>query len=172
MFRSSPSLRSLVGIVALSALPMGALAACSDGSDAAGSADTVVTTTTVTTTTAKGDGSTSSLSAEEFVTEANAICSAGNQQIEAFFADVDPATGPSADQQQQLLDNVTQQVDDIEALGVPSDLDATVGQFVTEARTTIEQSRTTSPEEFFAAGNPFADLNTTAIAAGLTTCGS
>ncbi|CAN5414836.1 hypothetical protein BH10ACT3_BH10ACT3_11150 [soil metagenome] len=174
MFRSSRSLRSVAGIAVLSAVSLCFLGACSDGRDTAEPADDAVTTTTVATSSTADDaaaGSSSELTEDEFITEANAICATGNGEIEGIFADVEPATGPSADQQQELLDNGAQQVDDIEALGVPSELEATVGPFITEARTTIEQSRTTSPEQFFA-GNPFADLNTTAIGIGLDTCGA
>jgi hypothetical protein len=152
---------------------LGLVTACDGGSDA--TPTTASTTTNVaeaTTTTADA----SSLSSDQFVTQANAICTAGNAEIEALFADVPPGTEPSSEQQAtlqvSLLDNVEQQVDDIESLGVPANLTSTVGPFLAGARTTIEQGRAASPEEFFSAGNPFATVNELATAAGLDACGA
>ncbi len=120
------------------------------------------------------------VSSGQYVAEVNAICVAGNERIEALASE-SFATGaePTEDQLIEvlngLLDEIVGQLDEIEALDAPDELAAGVDAWLSDARATSENVRS-SGVAFFdqeASGvNPFADVNATALELGFDACGS
>lgn len=118
-------------------------------------------------------------SAAEYRTEVNAICTAGNERLNALFAD--SPLGPDATEAQlvevldQILAEINGQLDDIDALDTPGgDLSADVDAWLAESRATVAEVRS-SGAAFFeqqATGvNPFADVNAKAVELGFDACG-
>lgn len=140
----------------------GGLAACGDDDDDASAATSAAVVNT-----------------DQYIAEANAICVAGNERIEALASE-SFATGaePTEDQLIEvldgLLDEINSQLDEIDALDAPADLSVGVDAWLVDARATSDNVRS-SGVAFFdqqASGvNPFADVNATALELGLDACG-
>jgi hypothetical protein len=114
---------------------------------------------------------------EEFVAQANAICAAGNAEIEALAAETFGSTTPPTDEQllevlDEVLANVSSQIDAIDALEPPADLAATVDEWLRAGRSGVEAARTQGTSFFDAAGeNPIsAEANRLGSTLGVTEC--
>jgi hypothetical protein len=128
-------------------------------------------------------GGGSALSKDEFLKKGNAICDAGNKAIDAAGKTAFPSSDTQPDAasikkfaNEVLIPNVTKQVDDIDALKPPKDLEAAVDKLVKDAKAAITKMKDLAdkdPEAIFSGSNdPFADVNKEANAIGLTTCGA
>lgn len=148
------------------ALGLAVFAGCSDddSSDSGGSETTSAETTSAATTVAS-----------DFQTQANAICSQGNADIQALFTDVgDPTTLEAAEKQslfEQVISISRQQVTDIEALDIPSDVAEEVGGLFSEISSTIDDLDAGGADALFATeSDPFAVYNSRLEALGLNDC--
>jgi hypothetical protein len=117
------------------------------------------------------------LAEEAFVAEANAICAAGNAEIEALAAATFGSGTPPTDEQlldvlEQVLANVDAQIDAIDALAPPAELAATVDEWLTAGRSGLEAARSQGTAFFDPAGdNPIsAEANRLATGLGVTEC--
>ncbi len=117
------------------------------------------------------------LTEEEFVAQANAICAAGNAQIESIAGETfGSATQPTDEQLLEVLDevltNVSAQIDGIDALEPPFDLAATVDEWLSAGRSGLEAARAQGTGFFDPAGeNPIsAEANRLGSALGVTEC--
>jgi hypothetical protein len=119
------------------------------------------------------DGS-AALSRDEFVTQANAICAAGNAKIEAAVPE--NATGPpSGDAGERFYETIVDEtqgtVDGIAALEPPDEITSEVDAMVAAAREVLTEMRATPADEFFQTNeDPFAEVNEVASSLGLDDC--
>jgi hypothetical protein len=123
------------------------------------------------------DASSAALTDEELVAQANAICAAGNAEIEALAAGTFGAGSPPTEEQlldvlDQVLANVHAQIDAIDALDPPDELVATVDEWLDAGRSGLEAARAQGTSFFDPAGeNPiFAEANRLATTLGVTEC--
>ncbi|MDP1795464.1 MAG: hypothetical protein Q8K63_15100 [Acidimicrobiales bacterium] len=117
------------------------------------------------------------LSEEAFVAEANAICAAGNTEIEALAAETFGSGTPPTDEQlldllDQVLANVNAQIEAIDALTPPAELATTVDEWLSAGRSGLEAARAQGTAFFDPTGeNPVsAEANRLATALGVTEC--
>src|SRR4051794_32994976 len=122
------------------------------------------------------------LSKEEFLKQGNAICEAGNKETDAAgqkafgnsTAQPDPAA-IKAFANDTLIPSITRQVDAIDKLNPPKDLEAAVDKLVKDAKAAIVKMKAladSDPASLFSSNDPFADVNKEANDIGLTTCGA
>lgn len=171
--------RRVAALLAALALTLGACG--DDGSDAAPPATDEAAETTAatdaTSTTAAGEADPA---AADYLAEVNAICTAGNQQLDALFAEgfadgAEPTEEQLVEVLDQLVDLIVGQLDDIEALEPPADLAPDVEAWVTDARATADDVRASGPAFFDQQANgenPFAEVNATAVELGFDACGT
>lgn len=161
--------RTLIAGALMVALVAILVAGCGGGDD-----------TTSSTTDAGASGATGSagteLTAEEFLKEGNAICAAGNKEIDSQANQTFSGGQPSQAQIEQfatdtLIPSIQGQIDDIRALTPPADLADQVDTFLTEAESALGEIEN-DPSLAAANGNdgPFADVNSQAEQIGLTEC--
>jgi hypothetical protein len=124
------------------------------------------------------DSSTTALTKAEFVQRGNAICKAGNEEIDREFekfaedhklAQNKPPTSAQLEEaaEEFLLPSVSRQIDEVRALGAPEGQEETVEAFLDNAEAeveTIEEDPGKLNEDAFAA------VNKEARALGLTAC--
>ena len=129
------------------------------------------------------DESTASLTKAEFLKQGNAICAAGNKEIntefEKFFKENEfskkkqPTQAQLEEAAEEIaIPSIRKQIDGVRALGAPSGEEEQVNEIVDTAEEALEEG-----EEDPAAlvseenGNLFAKANKLANAYGLTACG-
>ena len=119
------------------------------------------------------------LTSEEFLEQGNAICAAGNAEIEEAGSELFASADPSGEEvaafiEDTLAPSIQGQIDDLEALSPPEELQEPVDEMLADARTALDDMRETAandPEAFFASEeNPFADVNAQAKVIGLAAC--
>lgn len=145
-----------------------------------GDDDDETTTSPTTTTTAGATGATGAtgepLSKEEFIAQADAICKAGDKEIDAageeFFSE-----GGSPGQAEEetfitetVIPNVQGQVDGIAALAPPEGDEDEVQAIVDAAQQAIDDVEA-DPSVLGTQGDPFAEANQLAQDYGLKVCG-
>ena len=143
---------SLLAVCALSAF---GLAACGGDDE------------TVTTDSTQG----TPLSESDFTSQANAICAAGNQEVDSAIADL--GQSPSKDEitafaSDTLVPSIQGQINDIAALGAPEGQTEQVDTFLEDAQDTLDDLEA-NPEKA-EDDQLFADVNKQADALGLTEC--
>jgi hypothetical protein len=118
------------------------------------------------------------LSQEEFVSQANDICAAGNKETDAAANDTFSGGQPSQAEIEQfatdvLIPSVQGQIDAIRALVPPEEIADQVTTFLDDAESALDDVRD-DPSSIAVSDNagPFADVNKEADALGLTECGS
>jgi len=129
------------------------------------------------------------LSEEEFLAQANEICSAGNEAFsetmdETFEALFPAGTEPTDEEYQQVIEengraiadeivsSVRAQIADIRELKAPSDLEVQLGHIFDEASAVLDQLSNAPSFEFLVGDDdPFARQNSELRAMGLTACG-
>lgn len=123
------------------------------------------------------EGSSAVLTEEAFEADVNAICAAGNAEIEALVAEAFGSGTPPTEEQlldvlDQVLANVNAQIEAIDALAPPADLAATVEEWLSAGRSGLEAARAQGTAFFDPAGeNPIsAEANRLATALGATEC--
>lgn len=114
------------------------------------------------------------LSEEEFLKQANAICAEGNSELEAAADEVIEGGDPSQEELEGLIDtavdNVGAQLDEIEDLAAPEDLQGDVDDLIETARGELEKLEETGAEAFTSGEAPFAESNAKAEEIGLDDC--
>lgn len=151
----------------IAALMIGA--GCSDDTDSTSAESTSVIT--------PDTGSPAALSEEAFVAQTNAICAAGNAEIEALAAETFGSGTPPTDEQlldvlDQVLANVNSQIEAIDALTPPAELVTTVDEWLSAGRSGVEAARAQGTAFFDPSGeNPIsAEANRLATTLGVTEC--
>jgi hypothetical protein len=118
------------------------------------------------------------LSREEFISQANAICSEGNAKIDAAaeeaFGGLGPDERPSDEQLQGFYDTLVPeiqgQLDAIGGLNPPEDLEADVDNLLQVARSSLDRIKDGGPQVLLSEQDPFAEANQLAADIGLTAC--
>ena len=132
-----------------------------------------------------GGGSSSSTTASitkaEFVKKGNAICTAGNKRVQSEFEAFAKESGlkegeePSQAQSEELaetilLPSVSQEVEEIKALGLPEEEAEGAEAVIESAEESIEKGEE-DPAALVSSGKTFAETNELAHEYGLTVCG-
>jgi hypothetical protein len=133
------------------------------------------TSTAATTSSAVAGTTGTALTKEEFVAQANEICKQGGKAIDQALAGVVTGQKPTAAELEQaaliLVPGVQAQIDAVRALPVPEGDEETIGTFLDESQSALDQLEAdpsllaTSDEE-----SPFAESNRLATEYGLTEC--
>jgi hypothetical protein len=158
--------RLLIPFALFAALGALAVAGCGGGDD-----------TSSTTGTSGASGVTgTALTETEFVSQANAICKAGDKDVNAAAQDTFGGQQPTDAQVEQfatetLVPSIQGQIDGIRALVPPEDIADDVTTFLDDAEAALGQIQD-DPSLLQASNNegPFADVNKQADALGLTSC--
>ena len=123
------------------------------------------------------------LSKEDFLKQGNDICKKGNETIDAAskkaFPDQTAQPDPEALKKffnDTVFPNVKKQIEDIDALKPPKDLEADVDKLVKDAKDTLTKLQdqvNKDPQSLFSSSeDPFTEVNKQATKIGLTTCAS
>lgn len=156
------TLKSKLTVFVCCALASGLIVACGGGDDDSGG----------------GDSGGSALSKEEFVSQANEICTEGQQKLEQVQKDVqakiqsDPTQAANAIQDVvgQLVPVVRETLSQISELNPPADLQSKLDEFTTKANDAVDQLES-DPTKITQGDNPFADLQPLATELGIQNCG-
>ncbi len=126
--------------------------------------------------------STASLTKAEFIKQGNAICAAGNKEIDAGFEEfakeknLSQNKEPSEAQLEEaaetiLLPSVAKQVEELRALGAPEGDEGEVDQLLTGVEEAMEEGEEDPVSLTQEGAGPFTEVNKEAQAYGLTACG-
>ena len=121
------------------------------------------------------ESSTTALTKAEFLQKGNAICKAGNQEINQAFNQIQG--NPTQAQAEQIVTDsivpsVQGQIDDIRALGAPAGDEDQVNQILDDAQAANDKTKADPSLAIQENSDPFAKANQEATAYGLTECGS
>ena len=119
-----------------------------------------------------------SLSEDEFVEQANAICEEGSEELDQaggeLFGSEEPTPEEIADFADLFEDAIGDQIDDLEDLNGPSDLEEELDGILADARDTLsefaDEVRDDPEAAFTSEEDPFADINERLSELGLTSC--
>jgi len=125
---------------------------------------------------------TASLSKAEFVKQGNAICKAGNKEIEEGFEEftkennLSKTKPPSKAIQEEaaetiLIPAINNQVEEIRALGTPEGDEGEVDEILTDAEEAVEEGEEDPTSLLGAEPAKFKELNKESREYGLTVCG-
>ena len=126
-----------------------------------------------------GDDEVERLTQAEFVEQGNAICKAGNDRIEAagedLFGDATEENPPPEEAvtsfiEDTLIPEVEKQIDDIDALNPPEDIEGDVDAAIAEARAALQRIKDDPAQAAGQDEDPFAEANEMIGEVGLTTC--
>jgi hypothetical protein len=134
-------------------------------------------TTTVETDAAGATGASGApLSEQEFVSQGNDICAAGNKELDQVANQTFSGGQPTQAQIEQYatetaVPSIQAQIDDIRALQPPESIASDVDAFLNNAQDALDQVKA-DPQLLAASDNagPFADVNDEAVAIGLDEC--
>ena len=121
------------------------------------------------------------LSKDEFVDQANAVCTEGNEALDAAFSTAFPDGDPSDEDVKAFMDDtvlpgIRAQIDEIRALGSPDEIADDVESFLDGTDARLDEIGAMGAEELFAlvtsGDDPFDALNDSAAELGLTECSS
>ena len=121
------------------------------------------------------------LSTAEFVKQGNAICKAGEDKIEAAAAKAFPNENEQPDPvvfktlaNETLIPSVKEQLDGVDALKAPKDLQDAVDRMVADGRAALDKMKADINNDIDAflenEADPFAEVNKQAGEIGLTVC--
>ncbi|MEO8082842.1 MAG: hypothetical protein ABI780_03410 [Ardenticatenales bacterium] len=113
------------------------------------------------------------LSREEFLKQGNAICAAGNAEIEAAAGKLGgPPAGPAGEAFFQTIVTVSKrQINDVAALKPPADMKAEMDSIVADSLATLADMEAKGSDALFATeADPFAKINPRLKAIGLADC--
>ena len=159
--------RVLICVALLCAAFTFVLAGCGDDEDSSSDTTTAVSGAT------GGEGVV--LTADDFVDQANEICAAGNEEVDAAANDVFGGQQPTDAQIEEfasiLVPSIQAQIDGIRALTPPEDLAADVDTFLSDAEDALSEVEA-DPSLLAASDNegPFGDVNAQAAELGLVEC--
>lgn len=111
---------------------------------------------------------------DELIEQGNAICDAGNAEIEAAGAEVD-TTDPAALEAaitDVVIPNIRGQIADLRALGYPEGDEDTLEDIYTGAEDALDRAEADPSLMTTGDGTLFADTNAALSDYGLTTCGA
>lgn len=152
-------MKKLAGILIATTLA-GALVGCGGDDDA--DVDSAATTTA------------QSITKAEFLAQANAICAAGNAEIDAALAGVTETTTEeelTTIINEQVVGSVRTQIADIRALGFPDGDAELLDAIFTDSEAALDQVAADPIGTFVdTTEDPFADLNARLADYGLTAC--
>src|SRR6478672_13036806 len=126
---------------------------------------------------------TASISKAEFLTQGNAICKAGNKEINEGYEEFSKENNlnhkkPSKAQFEELsetvlIPSVSKQIDEVRELGTPEGEEAEIEEFLGNAEEALEELEE-KPSLSGAEGKeePFFNVNKEATAIGLAACGA
>jgi hypothetical protein len=128
-----------------------------------------------------GSSTTASITKAEFVKKGNAICTAGNKRVDSEFeafakeAGLKEGEEPSKAQSEELaetilLPSVSQEVEEIKALGIPSEEGEGAEAVIESAEESIEKGEE-EPAALVSSEKTFKKTNELAHEYGLTVCG-
>jgi hypothetical protein len=116
------------------------------------------------------------LSEDEFVEQANEICDEGADELDAaseeLFGDEEPTPEELSGFADTFEDSIIGQIDDIDALNGPGDLEDELDPILDDARDAAAEFAEVlrdDPESAFAE-DPFSDINERLTELGLTSC--
>lgn len=120
-------------------------------------------------------GDDDALSEEEFISQGNAICMAGNERIEAAARALPQDQAPSGPEAEEfftvLTADIQRQIDELGDLTPPDNLQDDFDTLLADAQTAIDGIGEQGAEGFFASpDDAFADVNRQAGAIGLKEC--
>ncbi|MDX6581971.1 MAG: hypothetical protein QOI10_1155 [Solirubrobacterales bacterium] len=159
--------RLLIPFAILAALGAIAVTGCGGGGDSS--------STTSGTSGATGASGTA-LTADEFAKQGNAICAAGNKELDQAANDTFTGGKPTDAQLQQyvtdtFVPSVQGQIDAVGALVPPADIADQVDTFLSDAQDALDQVENDPSLVAGSSSNgPFADVNKEAVAVGLDQC--
>lgn len=121
------------------------------------------------------DGSGETLTEEEFVTQANQICAAGDEDIDQAANETFGGGQPSRAELEDfvgetILPSIQEQIDSISALSAPEEIADDVDTFLEDAETALAEVEADPVQIIAGDGGPFDDVNRQAEALGLTRC--
>ena len=125
------------------------------------------------------DSSTTALTKAEFVKQGNAICKAGNEEIDREFEKFaednklgknKPPTNAQLEEaaEEFLLPSVSRQIDEVRALGAPEGQEEAVEAFLDNAEAEVEEIEEDPGK--ISESSLFAEVNKEGRALGLTAC--
>jgi hypothetical protein len=119
------------------------------------------------------DSGDEALTKQEFVAKGNAICAAGNKEIETAFQTAIGNAKPTQDQLNavvtaSLVPSIEGQIDDLRDLPAPDD----IGPTLDEAELALQDIKENPSLATGGGQDPFADVNQKLTDYGLTACGS
>jgi hypothetical protein len=122
-----------------------------------------------------GCGGDDALTEEEFVEQANAICAEGNDELEEAASELtEGGEQPSEEDLQELIDtavaNIEGQLDEIEELSPPEDMEADVEDLLETGRSELADLEEAGTDSLESGENPFTGSNAKAEELGLTDC--
>jgi hypothetical protein len=160
--------RLLITFALLAALGALAVAGCGGDDD----------TSSTTGTSGASGASGTALTQDEWAQQADAICAAGDKEIDATGREIFGDQQPSQDEIDQfvtetLVPSIQGQLDAIRALTPPEDIADDVTTFLDDANAALDEIRD-DPSLVTASGSdqPFSEVNAQAKELGLTECGS
>jgi hypothetical protein len=118
------------------------------------------------------------LTLEQFLAQGNEICVTGDAATQAATDEL-IATSPDAAAfavfyADVIAPSVAGQLDDLDALAAPADIEDEVDKLLADARAALasfSELVAADPESAFSGDDPFADVDAQADAIGLTACG-
>lgn len=115
------------------------------------------------------------LTREEFIEQGNAICAAGNDEIEAAVPEMGSGGAPSGPEGEAFFETLLavsqRQIDDLAALKAPPDMQPEVDAVVAQAREIRAEIEAAGMEALFSSEeDPFEPVNAPMRDMGLTAC--
>lgn len=125
-----------------------------------------------------GDDTTAALTKAQFLKQGNAICTAGNEEINSEFEKFAEENNLSEDKEpteaqfeeaaeEFLLPSISRQIDEVRALGAPEGEEEAVSTFLENAEAEVEAIE---DDPSLLSEDSFVDVNKEARALGLTAC--
>jgi hypothetical protein len=115
-----------------------------------------------------------SISKEDFIEQADEICAAGSEELDAILDELEPATPTSDDIAEFLRDdyvpNIRAQIDDIRELGFPEGDEDELDAILDDSESVLDDIEE-DPQTAVQQANPFAEVNQQLQEYGLTECG-
>jgi hypothetical protein len=114
------------------------------------------------------------LTVDEWRTQADAVCAAGNERAEAAYASVGEHATDAAVARlyvEELLPNIRQQVDELDGLQAPAAIRDDVDGLLGAAREALVVAEEIGADELLGATDPFLEVSSRAQSLGLRNCG-
>ncbi len=125
----------------------------------------------------EGSSTTASITKEEFQTQGNEICAAGNKEIDAGAQSTFSGGEPSQAEietfvTETVIPSIEGQVEYLRGLGVPAGEEDQINEILDAAAQAVEDAKADPALLTNEKTDPFADVNKLALDYGLTECGA